>query len=197
MIQRHTVSHAARIALVTITVVAVAACAQPPEEEMAAARQAVERAEANSDVSRYAPETIQEARQLLSDMEAAAENEEYESALSLADDARNTADQAVQDAEAAKAAARDRAQQAVATAGEALEEALTALNDARDVSGIDLDFQATAGELAAADDAVTAAESHLNGEQYPEAENTAEEARSLISDTMRHISNAVRAASSK
>jgi len=197
MTKRHTLFTATRIALIAGMVVSIVACAQPPEEEMAAARQAVERAEANEDVSRYAPESLEEAQQLLSEMESAAENEEYDSARSLAEETREAAEQAVQDATDAKTAARDRAEQAVATARDALQEARTTLRDARDVAGIDFDFQATGDDLDGVGDTISAAESDLQAERYPEAEAAAESARSVISDAVRRISNAVQAASRK
>ena len=185
------------IALATIVLVSIVACAQPPEEEMAAARQAVGRAADNADVRQYAPQLLGEAQRTLSDMESASERKEYDSARSLAGQARNTAERAVQDAANAKGSARNRAETAVAAATAALEEARDALNVAQAVPGIRLDFQAVRSDLATQTEAVAAAETEIRNEQFSDAGTRAENARSSISDIVRRISNAVRAASGK
>ena len=185
------------ITLITIAAVLIAACAQPPEEEMAAARQAVGEAAGNPDVRQFAPRSLDEAQRLLSEMESASKNQEYDSARSLAGEARNAAEKAVQDAANAKSSARSRAETAVAAAGAELEEARDALNDARNVPGVRLDFQAVRGELDTHAETVATAETAIRNEQFADAEAGAESVRSSISDVLRRISNAVRAASRK
>ncbi|MEX2444871.1 MAG: DUF4398 domain-containing protein [Alkalispirochaeta sp.] len=195
--KRYKVSYLLLITLTAFVLVSITACSQPPEEEMAAAREAVEQAGANEDVREYALESLEQARQLLSEMESASENEDYDSARSLAGEARDAAEEAVQNASSAKATAQNRAKSAVADAITALEEARTALDDARDVPGIRFDFQATRRDLDASASEITAAESDLQDERFSEASTTAENARASISDVVRRISNAVRAASAK
>lgn len=185
------------VTIILIMIATIAACGQPPEEEMAAARQAVEEAAADPDVRQYAPQSLEEAQQLLSDMDSAAENEEYDSARTLAQEAITAAEQAVQDAATAKGSARDDAESAVASAAAELEEARTALEDSRDVPGIRLDFRSAERDLQDGAEAVSTAEANLQDEQFAQAETTAENARSTISDVVRRISNAVQAASRK
>lgn len=185
------------IVLITIAIISIAACAQPPEEEMAAARQAVGEAAGDPDVRQYAPRTLDEAKRLLSEMETASENRQYDSARSLAGEARSAAERAVQDAAGAKSSARNRAETAVAGAITALEEARDALNNARGVSGIRLDFQTVRGDLETQAREITAAESAIQNEQFSDAESRADNVRSSIADVVRRISSAVRAASGK
>ena len=195
--KRYKAARLLRIALIPIVIVLVAACGQAPEEEMAAARQAVEEAAANPDVGRYAPQSLEKARQLLSEMEAAAENGEHDSARSLAREASDAAERAVQEAEAAKARARNDAEAAVSAASTALEEARNALDDARSVPGIRLDFQAARSDLESGASEVAAAEADLRDELFSESETKAENARASISNVVRRISDAVQAASRK
>lgn len=185
------------ITIILIMLAAITACAQPPEEEMAAARQAVEDAAADPDVRQYAPQSLEEAQQLLSEMDSAAENEEYDSARTLAEEAMSAAEQALEDAAAAKGSARDDAESAIASAVAELEEARNALEDSRDVPGIRLDFRSVERDLEDGADAVSAAEASLQDEQFAQAETTGENARSTISDVVRRISSAVQAASRK
>ncbi|MFO8044150.1 MAG: DUF4398 domain-containing protein [Alkalispirochaeta sp.] len=189
--------HLLFITIIGLAIVSIVSCAQPPEEEMAAAREAVEQAQGNPDVREYAQQSLEDAQQLLAEMESAAENEEYDSARTLAGEAQAAAEQAVEDATNAKASARDRAETSVADATAALEEARTALDDARDVPGLRLDLSATESDLDTSADEVSQAEAAFQEEEYAEAETLAENARASISDTIRRISSAVREASAK
>ena len=186
------------LSVVTLSVLAfLAGCGQPPEQEMAAARQAVQEAADNPDVARYAPDTLSQAEGLLSEMEAAAEAGENDSARSLAQEAVDTAEAAVEEAGTAKSRARQDAESAVAAARSSLEEARNALQDARDVQGIELTFSAARGELASAAEAISAAETRLQDEEFADAENRASDARSTISAVTRRVSKGVQAAIGK
>lgn len=182
---------------IAIAIAVIASCAQPPEEEMAAARQAVQEAERNPDVPQYAPRPLEEARQLLSQMESAAENRQHDTARTLAGQARTTAQRAVQDATTAKDNARTRARAAITAATSSMEEAQNTLDNARGVSGVRLDFQAIRSDLDTQAREIAAAETAFGNDQFAEAESRAENARSSLSELVQRISDAVRVASGR
>jgi hypothetical protein len=183
--------------LALVTLLVAVSCGSAPEEEMNAATQAVEEAASNPDVEEYAPQSLAQARELLAEMETAAENEEYDRARSLAEQASTAAEQAVRDAATVKSRARDRAESAIESAGTALEDAREALSRGRDVQGIDFDFQAAESELDGVSDAISSAEADLADENFAEAQATAEDARSTLSALTRRLSDATQAASRK
>lgn len=195
MITTHRTITPALIALVAVTT--ILSCARAPEEQMTQASQAVERAASNPDVAEYAPQSLDRARQLLSEMETAAENREYDRAASLAEQAQEAAEQAVNDAETVKSRARDRAENAVASSESALAEAREAVSDARNAQGVRFDFQAAANELERISGVIEDAEADIAAEAFAEAQSAAENARSSLSDLMRRVSDAVQAASRK
>ena len=191
----HRTIAAALVALVAVTT--ILSCARAPEEQMAAASQAVQRAASEPDVQEYAPQSIDRARQLLSEMETAAEDREYDTARSLAEQAQEAAEQAITDAETVKSRARDRAENTVAAAESTLAEAREAVSDARNAEGIRFDFSAAANELERISEIIDDAEADIAAEEFAGAQSAAENARSSLSDLMRRVSNAVQAASRK
>ncbi len=185
------------VALIPFVMTSLTGCQKPPEEEMSAARQAVEDAGAQPDVRRYALQSLERARQLLSEMTSAAENREYDSARSLALEATDAAGKAVQDAANARERARNAAEEAVTAAAAALEEARSVLDNARNVRGIRFDFNVARREIEAGAEAIASAGADMQNESFPEAQKKAEDARASISDVIRRISEAVQAASRK
>ncbi len=186
--------HILGILILFAAFLALAACANPPTEEMDAARSALARAEDNADAVEYAPESITRAHSLVRRMERAAEEEEYDSARSLALEAVSAAEQAIVDGAAAKEDARNDASAAISEATDLLNEVEQALAAAGEVRGLTLDTSATTRELDAVAQEIAAAEDDFAQENYISAQNTARDARSSLAGIQRRIAEAVQAA---
>jgi hypothetical protein len=118
-------------------------------------------------------------------------------AAPAADEANDAEERARQEAAEAETAARERAEAAITAAVGALGEARDALDAAQGVRGIQLDVATAGGDLASAAEMIESARGSLRSQQFAEAEMQAENARGVISDVVRRISTAVRAASRK
>lgn len=173
---------------------AFAACAKPPTEEIDAANAALERAEENADAREYAPESLNRARSLVERMQSAVDEEDYDSAETLAIEAVSAAEQAIEDGAAAKEKARGDASSAIESAKTLLREVEQSFNAARDVRGIALDISSIRDDIDAASDEIATAEDEFQEASYAAAENTARNARSALGEIQSKIADAVQAA---
>jgi hypothetical protein len=98
--------------VVLIAALAATACGQPPVKEIAAAEQQVESARAIG-AERYAPERWRQAEGALALARQKLEGRDYHGALSAANDAAESARQAIEATGPAKSAARNAAEMAV------------------------------------------------------------------------------------
>jgi len=169
-------------------------CSGPPTEEIEAAESALERAEEDPDVRRYAQESLVRARNLVDRMRAAAGDEEYDSARSLAEEAVAAAEKAIDDAAAAKEQAEDDASSAISAAKTLLGEVERSLLAARGVRGILLDVSATQEDVDEAEQTISAAENDFADAAYAEALSKAREARAALADIQSKIADLVQAA---
>ena len=180
------------LALLTIW---VGSCAKPPDAEMEAATAAVGRAEADADARQYASESVARAKNLLARMQAEAEAKRYDSARTAAQEAADAADKAITDGAAAKTRAQEETASFISAAKSLLAEAERALNAAKQLRGIAIDFDATAGELSEVGGTIAAAETDMANGAFSAAGTKAQSARSAISAIQLRVSDAVQAAS--
>jgi hypothetical protein len=173
------------------------ACARPPTEEMDSAAAAVARAENDAEAVIYAGNTLTRARDALNRMRVEAEAKRYDAAKSYAAEAAAAAEKAVLDGRAGAARAREDAAAMISTAKDALAETGGALDKARTVPGIRLDFDALDRDLESA--RLTAAQAELDfaGNNYRDALDKGRSARAALSDISTRISAAAVLTSSK
>jgi len=129
----------------------VLGCEKPPLAEMERAREAVFRAENDSDAVRYANPTLTRAQNALRHMQGEADSKLYDSAKSLAEEAIAAAEKAIIDGrEAARRASEDSAVPSAITAPAA--PAVSAASPAADalLSGLRAEIEETTANVSAA-----------------------------------------------
>jgi hypothetical protein len=195
------------MALITIlAVLAVSACAKPPAAEMENAAAAVTRAENEPNILTYAEETLRQARSSLTRMNDAASTKQYDEAKLIAQETINFAERAITEArtgaeraaEAARIAATQssaNAENLIRTVKASIAETEQALENAQ--NNIPLDASAIVYQIETAKELIQDAEASLAANNYKEAEDTAAEARSSISNAMSLIAEAARQSSRK
>ena len=107
-----------------------AACSKPPTAEIDAANSAMSRANADADARDYAPDSLSSAKSLITRMEAESAAKRYDSAKSLALQAKEAAEKAINDGAAAKAKAQTDASSQIASAKTTLAEVQRSLTAA-------------------------------------------------------------------
>jgi hypothetical protein len=172
-------------------------CAKPPTEEMNNAAAAVTRAENDADAVTYAGNTLIRARDTLTRMEIEAEAKRYDAARALATEAISAADKAIADGRAGAERARAEAAALVSGLRTSLAETEAALNAARQVRNIKLDFDALSQELAGVRGTVEEAERAQLASNYQNAREKAQGVRSALGNINIQISDATRAVSRK
>lgn len=182
------------VLVILAVILAVAACAKPPTEEIDAANSALTRAEADADARQYAPESIARARSLVERMQAEVEAKRYDSAKSLAIEAKTAAEKAITDGAAAKRRAEADASSAISNAKNLLNEVEQALRAAGNVRGISLDIPAAGRDISSAAQAISSAEADFTGADFAGAKSKADDARSALAGIQRRIADAVQAA---
>lgn len=185
------------IALITLSVLIVAACSKPPTAEMDKAVAAVARAEKDADTVEYAPDGLKRAKDSLTRMQAEAAAKKYDSAKALADETVKAAEKAMADGKTAKTRAKDDATALVGTIKTSLKEVETALEAARKVRGIKFDFAAAAKDIQAAAGTVAAAEADLAVGNYKASLEKGQAVRSVLGTIKNRIAEAVQAVSKK
>ncbi len=180
-----------------LLVLALFACAKPPQADIDAARAAVAAAAKNPDIVAYAPDTLKSAQDKLAQMETELGAKHYDKVKTLALDAKTTAEAAVNDA----ARNKEKAQADARTLIDALKKALPAAEKkaaaARNVRGIKLDFGALAKQLADAKAAVADADRDLAAGNYATALRKAIAVQTQLNDGEKAVSDAVQAAAAR
>jgi len=129
-------------AVVFILALAFSACATPPLEEMQKARDAVTRAENDADAVTYAGNFIIRARDALTRMQSEADSKRYDTAKEFAAEAINNAERAISEGQSAKGRSGSEAAALIDSLQSLLTETQNAINRARNVPNILLDFNA-------------------------------------------------------
>ncbi|MCL2319117.1 MAG: DUF4398 domain-containing protein [Treponema sp.] len=174
-----------------------AACATPPTDEMNKAYDAVTRAENDADAVRYAGNTLVQARAALTKMQSEADAKRYDSAKSLAAEAISNADKAIADGKTGAARARDEAANLINSLSGPLTETSNAIDAARKVPNIKLDFNAISADLNSARQAYSTAQQSLTANNFTDASAKAQNVRTLLAGINAQLSAATQAVSRK
>ena len=175
----------------------LSACARPPTEEMKKAEDAVTIAEHDADAVTYAPNTLMNARDAITKMYSEADAKRYESAKNYAAEAISSAERAINDGRTGAIRAREEAANLINSLGGLIKETTDALNAARQVPNIQLDFDALSWNLDASRRLYDDARQSLQDNNFRDAVAKAENARSLLSGINVRITEAVQATSRK
>jgi hypothetical protein len=186
-----------KVIVPVLLVLAMAACAKPPQADIDAARTAVANAAKNADVVAYAPDTLKSAQDKLAQMDTELAAKHYEKVKTIALDARSTAETALNDA----ARNKEKAQADATTLIEALKKAIPDANKkiaaAKRVKGIKLDFKALAQQMTVAKAAISDAEKDLAAGDFASALQKASAVQAQMNDGEKAVSDAVQVATSK
>jgi hypothetical protein len=186
-----------KVLMPILLVLALGACAKPPQAEIDAARTAVDSAAKNADVVAYAPDTLKSAQDKLAQMDTELAAKHYDKVKTLALDAKATADSAVNDAAKNKEKAQADATTLIDALKKALPDAAKKIAAARKVRGIKLDFVALNKGLASAKAAIADAEKDLAAGDFASALQKATAVQNQMNDGEKAVSDAIQAATSK
>jgi vacuolar-type H+-ATPase subunit I/STV1 len=178
------------ISLVFIFALAISACATPPTEEMQRAQDAVIRAESDADAVTYAGNMITRARDALTRMQSEADSKRYDAAKEFAAEAIRNAERAISDGQSAKERLRAEAATLLDSLQNLLAETLNAINAARGVPNILLDFNVLMQDMDEAGRIYEEAQQSLQAGNYRDAVAKGQTVRSLLSNINAMISDA-------
>ena len=173
------------------------ACAKPPQAEIDAAKAAVAKAAANSDVVTYAPELLARAQDALSRMQAELTAKKYDKVKTLALEASAAAEKAITEAVANKEKVKADAAALIAAMKKAIPEAEKTIAAAKRIPRTGLDFAALARAIAGARSSLTAAEADQANGNFMAALNKASAVQTALADGERTVATAVQAATKR
>ena len=173
------------------------ACAKPPQAEIDAAKAAVAKAAANSDVVTYAPELLARAQDALSRMQAELTAKKYDKVKTLALEASAAAEKAITEAVANKEKVKADAAALIAAMKRAIPEAEKTIAAAKRIPRTGLDFAALARAIASARSSLTAAEADQANGNFMAAFNKASAVQTALADGERTVATAVQAATKR
>ena len=188
---------ALKVLLPVALVLALGACAKPPQADIDAARAAVAAAAKNADVVAYAPDALKAAQDKLAQMETELAAKHYDKVKTLAGDATKAAQLAVSSAPVGKQKAQADATALVAALQKALPDASAKIAAARRVPGVKLDFAALNQQLTAAKAALADADNDITAGNYASALQKATAIQTQMDDGAKMVSDAVAAATNK
>jgi hypothetical protein len=177
-----------------VLVFIMAACARPPTEEMERAHDAVIRAESDADAVNFAGNALIRARDALTRMQNEADAKRYEAARNFAAEAISNAERAIAEGRAGAARARENAENQITNLAGILTDTANALDAARQLDNIDLDFNALSRDMDQAHVTYDAARQSLEANDHRDAIARAQNARSLTADITAQINETVQAA---
>jgi hypothetical protein len=187
----------AKPVLAVLLILGLFACAKPPQAEIDAAKAAVAKAAANSDVVTYAPEALARAQDALSRMQTELTAKHYDKVKTIALEASAAAEKAVSEALANKEKVKADAAALIAAMKKALPEAEKTIAAAKRIPRTGLDFAALSKTLAGAKSSLAAAEADQANGNFMAAWNKASGVQTALADGERTVSNAVQAATKK
>jgi hypothetical protein len=187
----------AKPVLAAVLILGLFACAKPPQAEIDAAKAAVAKAAANSDVVTYAPEALARAQDALSRMQTELTAKHYDKVKTLALEASAAAEKAIAEALATKEKVKADAAALIAVVKNALPEAEKTIAAAKRIPRTGLDFTALAKALAGARTTLAEAEADQANGNFMAALNKASAVQTALADGERTVANAVQAATKK
>ena len=171
----------ATLSLVFVFGLVISACAAPPIEEMSRAQDAVARAENDADAVAYAGSVIIRARDALDKMQSEADAKRYEEAKEYAATAIRNAEQAIADGKIGAERARNEALSLINSLGAPLAETSGAINSAKEVPDIALDFNSLSQDMDKAYRTYDDAWQNFQEENYRDALAGGQNVRSSLS----------------
>jgi hypothetical protein len=168
----------------------ISGCAKPPTEEMENAEAALTRAENDPDAVAYGNASIIRARDALVNMRAEAAAKRYDAAKTYAQDAVTAAERAIADGRTGAQRAREEASASLNGARSSLGETQKNIEAAKDVKGIQLDFEEIDRDYDVSQSQTDQAQSALNVGDYKGSMERSQSARSLLGDINTRISQA-------
>jgi len=187
----------AKPVLAALLILGLFACAKPPQAEIDAAKAAVAKAAANSDVVTYAPEALARAQDALSRMQTELTAKHYDKVKTLALEASAAAEKALSEALTNKEKVKADAAALIAAMKKALPEAEKTIAAAKRIPRTGLDFTALAKALAGAKTSLAEAETDQANGNFMAALNKASAVQTALADGERTVANAVQAATKK
>ena len=175
----------------------MAGCAKPPVEEMNKAQDAVLRAENDADAVTYAGNTLIRAREALVKMQGEADAKRYEAAKNFAAEAVSNAEKAIADGKAGAMRARDEATNLISSLSGPLAETANAIEAAKQVKNIKLDFNELSSDMDTARRGYDEARQSLISNNYRDASAKSQTVRTLLAGINAKITNAAVAESRK
>ena len=185
------------LAITLMLTALISGCAKPPTEEMENAEAALARAENDPDAVAYGNASIVRAGDALAKMRTEAAAKRYDAAKTYAQDAINAAERAIADGKAGSQRAREEAFALLNGARASLGETQRNIDAARELTGIQLDFNGIDGDYAAARSQTDQAQGALNAADYKGSMEKSQSARSLLGNINARISQASIATSQK
>jgi len=181
------------VAAIFVLGLILAACAKPPAKEVNRAHDAVIRAEDDADAVNYAGNSLIRARDALARMQSEADAKRFDAARSFAAEAISAAESAIADGRTGEARARDEAANLVNSLGAPLAETTNALNAARQLSSLNLDFNALSRDLDSARRSYEDARQSLAANNYRDAITQGQNVRTLLSGINARLNEASQA----
>jgi hypothetical protein len=173
------------------------ACAKPPQAEIDAAKAAVAKAAANSDVVSYAPELLARAQDALSRMQTELTAKKYDKVKTLALEASAAAEKAISEAVANKEKVKADAAALIAAMKKAIPDTEKTIAAAKRIPRTGLDFAALAKTLAGAKSSLTEANADYTNGNFMAAWNKATAVQTALADGEKTVADAVQAATKK
>jgi hypothetical protein len=183
--------------LLSLGIVFLGACAKPPTAEIEAAKAAVTRAENDPDAAAYAESSLARARDALSRAYAEMNARRYDSAKTYAEEATSAAEKAISDGRTAASRSKEEANTLLAQVKLLLAETEAALENAKEVPRVQLDFPALTDSIDNARNDISQAESANNANLPRESLEKSHSARATLGDVQVKINEGVRGASRK
>ncbi|MGC8722982.1 MAG: hypothetical protein ACP5VF_03820 [Acidobacteriota bacterium] len=181
--------------LLVLALAALVACAKPPQQQIDAAKAALQAAKAaQADV--YAPDALKAAEDKAAalDTELAAQQSKffksYKVATQLTTELQQLADTAKQDAIAGKAKAKADAEASITAADASVTAAREALKTAPKGKGSKADLEAMTKDVDDAAAAIETAKSDATAEKYMEAKTTADSAKAKADNVVQQVEQA-------
>lgn len=196
---------ALKVLIPVALVLALGACAKPPQADIDAAKAAVDSAAKNADIALYAADTLKTAKDKLAQMQAdidaqakkGAVSRRYDNVKKLALEAKSAAETAKTDAGRNKEQAKADAAAMIDALKKAFPEAEKKIAAAKKVRGIALNFTALARQMANAKAAVAAAEKDLADGNYAAAKEKAASVQAQMTEAEKAVADAVQAATQR
>ncbi|MCL2440679.1 MAG: DUF4398 domain-containing protein [Treponema sp.] len=178
--------------ILVIVSILLIGCEQPPLTEMENAREAVFRAENDSNAVEYAGGTLARARDSLRRMQEEADNKRYDAARTYASDAISTADRAIAEGRIAAQRVGGESDSLISTLRDEIEETFRNVNGAR-YSQLNLDYDSLDRTIMDAYNTADQAEADQAAGRHQQALDRARVVRSDLSDVNQSIAAAASA----